>query len=111
VNVKSSGKEKTTETAKRVDKLMISFDVNNRIAAPGMTDVFVIVTGPDGKTVSTEALGSGTFTTREEGDKLFTTKLPVDVVTAQKKAVQFSYTHLLILCSENIRYRFIRMDF
>ena len=92
VNIKSSGKEKTTETAKRVDKLMISFDVNNRIAEPGMTDVFVVVTGPDGKPVSTEALGSGTFTTREEGDKSFTTKLPVEIVTAQKKAVQFSYT-------------------
>ena len=92
VNIKSSGKEKTTETAKRVDKLMISFDVNNRIAEPGMTDVFVVVTGPDGKAVSTEALGSGNFTTREEGDKSFTTKLPVEIVTAQKKAVQFSYT-------------------
>jgi hypothetical protein len=92
VHVKGSGKEKITATAKRVDKLMISFDVNNRIAVPGVTDVYVIVTGPDGKAVSTEALGSGTFTTREEGDKLFTTKLPVDVVTAQKKAVQFSFT-------------------
>ena len=92
VNVKSGGKEKITATAKRVDKLMISFDVNNRIAAPGMTDVFVIVTGPDGKPVSAEALGSGTFTTREEGDKSFTTKLPVDVVTAQKQNVQFSFT-------------------
>ena len=92
VNVKSSGKEKVTETAKRVDKLMVSFDVNNRIAAPGVTDVFVVVTGPDGKPVSAEALGSGTFTTREEGDKSFTTKLPVDVVTAQKQNVQFSFT-------------------
>jgi hypothetical protein len=109
VNVKSSGKEKTTETAKRVDKLMISFDVNNRIATPGMTDVFVIVTGPDGKPVSTEALGSGTFTTREEGDKLFTTKLPVDVVTAQRKSVQFSYTQPADFMLENIRYRSIRM--
>ena len=92
VNIKSNGKEKITATAKRVDKLMISFDVNNRIAAPGMTDVFVIVTGPDGKPVSADALGSGTFTTREEGDKSFTTKLPVDVVTAQKQNVQFSFT-------------------
>jgi len=92
VNVKSSGKEKVTETAKRVDKLMVSFDVNNRIAAPGVTDVFVVVTGPDGKPVSADALGSGSFTTREEGDKLFTTKLPVDVVTAQKQNVQFSFT-------------------
>ena len=91
VNVKNSGKEKITTTAKRVDKLMITFDVNNRIAVPGVTDVFVIVTGPDGKPVSTEALGSGTFTTREEGDKSFTVKLPVDIETATKKAVQFSF--------------------
>jgi len=92
VNVKNSGKEKITSTAKRVDKLMISFDVNNRIAMPGVTDVFVIVTAPDGKPVSTTALGSGTFTTREEGDKLFTVKLPVDIETATKKAVEFSFT-------------------
>jgi hypothetical protein len=92
VNVKSSGKEKTTATAKRVDKLKISFDVINRIAAPGMTDVFVIVTGPDSKPISIEALGSGTFTTREEGDKYFTAKLPVDVVTAEKKMLQFTFT-------------------
>ncbi len=91
VNIKSSGKEKITASAKRVDKLMITFDVNNRIAASGVTDVFVIVTGPDGKPVSTEALGSGTFTTREEGDKLFTVKLPVDIETAKKKAVEFSF--------------------
>lgn len=91
VNVKSSGKEKITSTAKRVDKLMITFDVNNRIAVPGITEVFVIVTAPDGKPVSTEALGSGTFTTREEGDKSFTVKLPVDVETTTKKSVQFSF--------------------
>lgn len=91
VNVKNSGKEKITSEAKRVDKLMISFDVNNRIAIPGVTDVYVIVTGPDGKPISTEALGSGTFTTREEGDKSFTVKLPVDVETTTKKSVQFSF--------------------
>jgi dynactin complex subunit len=92
INVRKSGKEQITSTAKRVDKLMISFDVTNRIAQAGMTDVFVCITGPDGKAISTQALGSGTFTTRDEGDKLFTTKLPVDIETAKKKNVQFSFT-------------------
>lgn len=91
VNVRKSGKEQITSTAKRVDKLMISFDVTNRIALPGMTDVFVCITGPDGKPISAEALGSGSFTTREDGDKAFTTKLPVDIETAKKKTVQFSF--------------------
>jgi len=91
IKVRSSGKEKVTTTAKRVDKLVISFDVSNRIAVPGMTDVYVCVIGPDGKPVSNQALNSGTFTTREEGDKAFTTKLPVDIETAKKKNVQFSF--------------------
>lgn len=91
VNVRNSGKEKVTSTAKRVDKLVISFDVNNRIAQPGMTDVFVVVIGPDGKPVSAESLNSGTFTTREDGDKQFTAKLPVDIETAKRKNVQFSF--------------------
>ena len=92
VNVRKNEKEKITATAKRVDKLVISFDVNNRIAEPGMKEVYVLVTGPDGKLISTEALGSGTFTTREDGDKLYTAKLPVDVETATKKMVAFSFT-------------------
>ena len=91
VDVKPNGKEKVTTTAKRVNKLVISFDVNNRIAQPGQTDVFVCVIGPDGKPISIQSLNSGTFTTREEGEKTFTAKLPVDIETAKKKNVQFAF--------------------
>jgi hypothetical protein len=92
VDVKSNGKEKITTTAKRVNKLLIKFDVNNRIAQPGTTDVYVVITGPDGKSVMAPANGSGTFTTREEGDKSFTAKVPVEIQTAQTKNVQFAFT-------------------
>jgi len=92
VNVRNNGKEKVTSVAKRVDKLVISFDVNNRIAQPGTTDVFVCVIGPDGKPISAPALNSGTFTTRDEGSKTFTAKLPVDIETAKKKNVEFSFS-------------------
>jgi hypothetical protein len=92
VDVKSNGKEKITTTAKRVNKLLIKFDVNNRIAEPGTTDVYVVITGPDGKSVMAPTNGSGTFTTREEGDKSFTAKVPVEIQTAQTKNVQFAFT-------------------
>jgi hypothetical protein len=92
VNVKSNGKEKVTTTAKHVNKLLITFDVNNRIAQSGMTDVFVCITGPDGKSVITQTTGSGTFTTREEGEKSFTAKVPVDVETAKSKNVEFAFS-------------------
>ena len=90
VKVKANGKEKVTSTAKRVDKLMISFDVDNRIAQSGTTDVYVVVIGPDGQPVSS-ATGAGTFTTRDEGDKSFTARVPVEVETAKKKNVEFSF--------------------
>lgn len=92
INVKKNGKEKITTTAKRVNKLLITFDVNNRIIQSGMTDVYVCVIGPDGKAISADKMGSGTFTTREEGDKAFTAKVPVDLETAKKKNVEFAFT-------------------
>jgi hypothetical protein len=90
--VKGNGKEKMTTTAKHVNKLLISFDVNNRIAQPGMTDIYVCIIGPDGKNIVAQATGSGTFTTREEGDKSFTAKVPVSLDSAKMKNVEFTFT-------------------
>ncbi|HEV3412616.1 MAG TPA: hypothetical protein VG101_09055 [Puia sp.] len=92
VDVKSNGKEKITNTAKHVSKLLISFDVTNRIAQSGMTDVYVCITGPDGKNMVVPAAGPVTFTTRDEGDKSYTAKVPVDFEMSQKKKVEFAFT-------------------
>jgi len=76
--IKEKGdKEKETSTAKRVDKLVVSFNVENRIAKSGPADMYVIVTAPDGKVISTETTGGGTFTTRQDGDQTFTNKITV----------------------------------
>jgi len=88
INVKNNGKEKVSTTAKRVDKFLVSFDVANRIVQPGMTEVYVLVIGPDGKAVNT---GSETFTIRDEGDKAYTAKVTVDLETAKKKNVEFAF--------------------
>ena len=88
INVKSSGKEKVSTIAKRVDKIVVSFDVDNRIIQSGSTNVYVVVLGPDGKAINT---GSETFTTRESGDMAFTAKMPVDLETAKKKNVEFAF--------------------
>jgi peptidoglycan hydrolase CwlO-like protein len=89
VNEKKSGKEKSTTTAKRVDKLVISFDVENRIAKSGPADMYLIVTAPDGKVVTNATMGSGTLNTRLDGDKTFTAKIPVDYTQGQRKNIQY----------------------
>ena len=89
--IKQKGdKEKETTTAKRVDKLVISFDVENRITKSGPADMYIIVTAPDGKVIA-EANG-GTFTTREEGDKNFTSKLTVPYEQGKRQNVQLPLT-------------------
>jgi hypothetical protein len=92
VNEKKKGREKTTSTAKRVDKLRISFDLDaNRITTSGKKQLYVLVTGPDGNPVTVEALGSGKFTTREEGEKFYTSMMDVDYMQGEKKPVSFDW--------------------
>jgi septal ring factor EnvC (AmiA/AmiB activator) len=86
VNEKKSGKEKSTTSSKRVDKLVVSFDVENRVAKSGPADMYLIVTSPDGKVIS-EA--NAVLNTRSDGDKTFTAKIPVQYEQGQRKAIQF----------------------
>jgi uncharacterized small protein (DUF1192 family) len=85
---KRSGKEKETTTAKRVDKLVIGFDVENRIAQSGPADLYVIVTGPNGQVISDPSMGSGILTTRQDGDKPFTYKASIEYEQGTRKNVQ-----------------------
>jgi predicted nuclease with TOPRIM domain len=88
VNEKKNGKEKETTTAKRVDKLVVSFDVENRVARSGPADLYVVVTGPNGQVVSDPSMGSGTLTTRTDGDRQFTYKSTLNYEQGTRKSVQ-----------------------
>lgn len=91
INEKGS-KEKTTSTAKRVDKLRITFDLNeNLIAQSGNKEIYVCITAPDGTPVAVEALGSGTFSTRDGQQKFFTQKLDVDYTQNKRQSVSFDW--------------------
>lgn len=92
INEKRSGKEKTTTTAKRVDKLRISFDLaENRIASSGSKNLFICITAPNGTPVAVEALGSGKFTTRDGLEKVYTQKMDVNYIQGQRQTVSFDW--------------------
>jgi predicted nuclease with TOPRIM domain len=92
VKEKSNGKEKETTTAKRVDKLRISFDIDeNRITPSGTKDIFVSITAPDGTPIAVEALGSGTFVTREGIERQFTKRVQVDYKQGEKQQVNVEW--------------------
>lgn len=92
INEKSGGKEKTTSTAKRVDKLRISFDLDeNRVSPSGEKKIYVTIIDPAGKVVSSETLGSGTFNTREGAAKEFTQKMDVNYVQGQRQTLSIDW--------------------
>ncbi len=92
IDVKNSGKEKTTSTAKKADMLRVSFDLDeNRIAPSGQKELYVVVTSPDGKPVTIPSSGSGQFDTRDEGSKVFTSKVDVQYEQGKRVPVSFNW--------------------
>ncbi len=92
IDVKGNGKEKSTSTAKRADLFRISFELDeNRIAPSGSKELYVVVTGPDGKPVTIPANGSGSFQTRDEGEKVFTNKMDVNYEQGKRTPVSFDW--------------------
>jgi peptidoglycan hydrolase CwlO-like protein len=88
INQKGSGKEVSTSTAKRADLMRIGFDIDeNRIAASGTKEVYVIVTAPDGNVIS----NGESFTTREEGDRKYTSKVTVNYEQGKRIPVSFDW--------------------
>ena len=88
IDIRNSGNEKTTSTAKRADLMRISFVLDpNRIAPSGVKDIYVCVTGPDGKVIS-----EGTkFIMREEGEKIYTSKVSVTYEQGKVTPVSFDW--------------------
>jgi hypothetical protein len=91
LQVKHDGREVVTSKAKRADLFKISFNVENRISASGQKDLYVCVTGPDGKPITMPSNGSGSFTTRDEGDKVFTKQVSVQYTQGQVMPVSFEW--------------------
>ncbi|MEP6582946.1 MAG: hypothetical protein ABJA90_01715 [Ginsengibacter sp.] len=93
IKEKKSGKEKETTTAKRVDKLRISFNIDeNRITQSGPKDLYISITSPDGRPVVVDALGSGKFVTRDGIEKAFTKKMQINYVQGQKEPVSVEWS-------------------
>ena len=92
LNEKSGGKEKETSTAKKVDKLRITFDLDENMITPsGNKELYIVITAPDGKPVAVDEMGSGKFSTREGEEKVYTQKLDVNYIQNKRQTVSFDW--------------------
>lgn len=85
-------KESETNKAKKADLLRVKFVIDaNRVAPSGPKDLYIIVVAPDGRVVSIPSQGSGTFQTREDGQKVYTNMQNISYSTGERKEVSFDW--------------------
>jgi hypothetical protein len=92
IRERGNGKEKQTSTAKHVDKIRITFNLDeNRITPSGNKDVYVCITAPNGQPIAVEALGSGKFVTRDGVERFYTKKVQVAYRQGERQQVQVEW--------------------
>lgn len=84
-------KEVETTQAKKTSKLVISFTVQNNLTDYDGTDVFIIITQPDGKVLTPDVWESATPMTTHSGDrKNYTRKVRFEYFKGESKQLTFS---------------------
>lgn len=90
VTVKSD-KEIETNLANKASKLVISFDVTNNIFDSGNTEVYVVITRPDGRLLTDDVWeSSAMLDTRKSGKIRYTRKIKFDYEKGETKEISFS---------------------
>jgi hypothetical protein len=78
INVKHNKKEKITDKFQKIDKLNLSFNINeNKISNSGTKEIYIIVINPLDNLILDKS-SSGSFVSREEGEKEYTIKTAID---------------------------------
>lgn len=86
LRIKDDGTEKKTTNTKRANTIRLSFQIDkNKITPTGAQELFVCITGPDGKAFNEV----GKINTREDGAKAYSNKLSVQY--EQNKDLPVSY--------------------
>jgi predicted nucleic acid-binding Zn-ribbon protein len=90
VTTKSGDKETEVTSAKRANKLIFSFTLQNNIANTAPYDVYVVILQPDNKVLQTDVWGADHFETKTEGAKAYTTKVHFEYNKGERKKIIYT---------------------
>lgn len=82
--------EESTSQAKKADKFIASFIVQNRVNNFTSAEVTTVLVKPDGQVLQSTVWDSGTFDSKSEGKKNFTRKIKFDYEKGEQKHLLFS---------------------
>jgi hypothetical protein len=89
IQVKKLGEEPTSH-AKKTDKLVASFIVQNRVNQFSNAELTTVLIKPDGQVMQSTVWDSGSFDTKNEGKKNFTRKIKFDYEKGEQKNLLFT---------------------
>jgi FtsZ-binding cell division protein ZapB len=92
VTTRPGKKETEAYSAKKANKFIFSFALQNNIAQSSAYDVYVVITQPDHKVLQDDIWGSGAdyFSSKTEGTKSYTAKVHFDYNKGEKKKLIYT---------------------
>jgi myosin heavy subunit len=90
VTTKSGNKETEASAARKADKFIFSFTLQNNIAKSSFYDVYVVITQPGNKVLQTDVWGADYFVSKTEGTKPYTAKVHFEYNRGEKKKILYT---------------------
>jgi predicted nucleic acid-binding Zn-ribbon protein len=92
VTVRPGKKETEAFSAKKANKFIFSFALQNNIVQSTSYDVYVVITQPDNKVLQNDIWGAGAdhFTSKTEGTKAYTAKIHFEYNKGEKKKLLYT---------------------
>jgi hypothetical protein len=92
VTLRQGKKETEASAARKANKFIFSFSLQNNIAKTDFYDVYVVITQPDNKVLQNDIWGEGAdyFVSKSEGNKAYTAKVHFDYNKGEKKKLIYT---------------------
>jgi myosin heavy subunit len=90
VTTKSGNRETEVTAAKKADKLIFWFTLQNNIASTAPYDVYVVIMQPDNKVLQTDVWGTDHFESKTEGTKAYTMKVHFEYNKGERKQILYT---------------------
>lgn len=87
VYVRGGNEDVITTTAKRAEKMIVSFIVQNNISRSGTAEVVAILSDPDGQVMQPDQWAAGSYSTKNEGLLKYSRRFAIDYKAGKKEQI------------------------
>jgi predicted nucleic acid-binding Zn-ribbon protein len=90
ITVKNPNKETETTSARKTDKFVFSFTLQNNVIKSSFYDLYVVITKPGRTVLQNDVWGGNVFTTKNEGARPYTTKIHFEYSKGERKNILYT---------------------